>query len=156
MLGWEIGVHRFADAELRGHRGDLDSIRSLIAARTESSEIPIATEGDRPIAVWRAGLGGIYWLDQLVGAGVGAHTMRGGYPESYLIRGGDFCSRVRAGLPEEHARRTTGPLEAAAREPRARGMDVVEIEDFDPEEWLLVEAWYEAGQDQRAASGGAV
>jgi len=135
MLGWNIGVHRFADPELRSYRGDLDSIRTLIAARTDAVEVPRATAEDPQVAGWQAGLVGVYWLDELVDAGKGAHTMRGGRPESYLIRCEDLRTRLRAGLPNVAVR---------------------EVEGCDAEEWLLVEAWHETDQhaSARAAGGG--
>lgn len=157
MLGWNFGVHRFAAPELRGHQGDLGSISALIAARTGALEVPQATGEDRLLAAWRAGLGGIYWLDELVDAGKAAHTMRGGYPESYLVRCEDFRTRIRAGLPNEQA---GWPAELHdAQEPERRGGPIVderELQDCDAGEWLLVEAWHEADQHaaRRAAGGG--
>lgn len=146
MLGWNIGVHRFADPELRGHRGDLGSIRALIAARSAMTEVPRTTEGDARVAVWQAGLGGVYWLDALVDAGKAAHTTRGGYPESYLVRGEDFRTRLRAGLSSEHARWVGRTV-----------VDVGQVEDCDAAEWLLVEAWGEPSTTSLGvASGGAL
>lgn len=153
MLGWNMGVHRFADPELREHRGDLGSIRALIAARGAASELPRATGEDLRLAVWQAGLGGIYWLDQLVDAGKAAHTLRGGFPESYLIRCSDFRSRLRAGLPNELSHE---PPESE-RWPGRTTVDARQVEDCDAEEWLLVEAWGEPGSTPLGATsvGGA-
>lgn len=124
MLGWNIGVHRFAAPELRGYRGDLDSVRALIAARTDAAEVPRATGDDLRLAAWQAALDGVYWLDQLVDAGKAAHTTRGGVPESYLIRCADFRTWLRA---------------LAGR----MAVDLRQVEECDAREWLLVEAWVE-------------
>jgi hypothetical protein len=146
MLGWHIGVHRFADPQLRQHRGDLDSIRALIAARADTIEVPKATDDDPRVAVWQAALGGTDWLTDLVDAGKAAHTTRGGYPESYLIRCEDFRTRLRAGLPNEHTSWVTGPHDVLDPE-RWLGrttVDAQQLDDCGADEWLLVEAWDES------------
>src|SRR5579862_7012485 len=148
MVGWKIGVHRFATRELRDHRGDLESIRALIAARAETTELPPATVEDVRLAGWRAGLGGIYWLDELVAAGNAAQTMRGGCPESYLIRCEDFRIRLQAGIPNEHWSRNGRGDDGlhAEQEAGSATVDLRALENCDADEWLLVEAWHETDQ----------
>jgi len=124
MIGWHITVftvrnQAWARTRLGAAEGSSES-REL----APPGVVPAKWEpGDR-IAVWRTGINGLRWLDDLARAGQAIQLLRDGYPCTYLVR---------AAPAKEHLVRD-GRLAPSVGDQTAS----------DPEELLLVEAWDES------------
>jgi hypothetical protein len=145
MLGWHISAYRFGNPELRGARRDLETMRGLLGARTDSDEIPEKNDDKQRLAVWQTWLGGTDWLDALTSVGLAAKTSRSGYPDSYLLKFGELRERLDRGLLKPGVQWRSGPGDTFL--PGYLGTDTAfpdVIEAADPEEWVVVVAWDES------------
>jgi hypothetical protein len=147
MLGWNSSVHRFNDPELRDARGDLQAIEELLKRRYGVDEVPDSqVAGERYLAVWQSGIGGISWLDELAQGGHALKTSHCGYPESYVIRAGAFKRQREEGLPDEKASWTFGHGDVVDFDlwVGKTAIDLETLRRVPDDEWLLVEAWDES------------
>lgn len=119
MLGWEILVLRHANARLNG---DSDSGETL--------------------ASWTTSVGGTNWLEQLVASGRAVSLPGNGYPNIYLISATAFLAVVKRGVPKSDGPPVLGDdyFQPAGWTADQR-LGLYALQQLDPEELLVVEAW---------------
>jgi hypothetical protein len=144
---WLFSVHRFAEPQLRGLRGSIDTLTAALAERAITRP-KVHHLGDRllsdQLAVWQAG-GGRAWLDKLVETGAGMQLRGGGYPDWYLLRARDVVPPVLSGPPEANEVWRRAPYDIVT--PAYKGKTWIDREALtvcEPEEWLVVEVWDES------------
>jgi hypothetical protein len=125
MLGWHISVFRQADG-------------GAMPAASGSAK------GGR-VAVWQTGLGGLKWIDVLVGEGRVVDLGGNGYPCWYTAQVRHLVQRIVDGPPEALNPWVYGPDDVLTEAWEGRTViDRAAADHCRPDEWLLVEVWDES------------
>ena len=127
-LGWRVSVHRQVSDQTAPSADD-----DPIGAR---------------VAIWRAHVGGLRWLDDLAGSDDAVHLADNtGYPVRYTARASVLVPIILDGPPDV---RTTAyvahPRDIVGFEhlPGGAVIDRRVIDTCQPHEWLQLEAWDES------------
>lgn len=126
MLGWHVSVHRKASRRSR-------------PATTRSPR------GDR-LAVWQADAVGLSWLDVLSPDDCVRLATNGGFPVLYTAKASSVIPALRSGPPAARSEWQVGPGEVVdpSKWVGRTVIDDAAIDECDPEEWLVIEAWDES------------
>lgn len=125
MLGWNIGVYRMT--------------------LTENAPSGEGATGGVRLAVWQTGLGGLDWITGLVEADQAVDLGGDGYPNRFKARARHVLPVLLSGPPAAKAVWSVGPEDLLL--PGWVGSTTIDkqaMDQCDPDEWLLIEAWDES------------